>query len=101
MKDIPWYIGQYDRRNYQSYFKVVAQETLDGWSVIDNPKKKFPRTGKSSSTELTFYNFARKNGLLFRWVQAFETRLRRNTSVVFILIMIYLPGSRCWRRVVD
>ncbi|RWR02539.1 hypothetical protein ED28_07605 [[Pantoea] beijingensis] len=46
MKDIPWYIGQYDRRNYQSYFKVVAQETLDGWSVIDNPRKKFPRTGE-------------------------------------------------------
>lgn len=46
MKDIPWYIGQYDRRNYQSYIKVVAQETQDGWSVIDNPKKKFPRTGE-------------------------------------------------------
>lgn len=46
MKDIPWYIGQYDRRNYQSYFKVVAQETLDGWRVIDNPRKKFPRTGE-------------------------------------------------------
>lgn len=46
MSEIPWYLGQYDRRNYQSYFKVVAQETQDGWSVIDNPKKKFPRTGE-------------------------------------------------------
>ncbi|PQQ42547.1 hypothetical protein CE143_22570 [Photorhabdus luminescens] len=47
MKDIPWYIGRYDRRNDRfSYFKVVAQQTKNGWCAIDNPKKMFPRTGE-------------------------------------------------------
>ncbi|MFP1798967.1 hypothetical protein [Lonsdalea quercina] len=46
MGEIPWYLGQYDRRNYQSYLKAVAQETPNGWRTIDNPKKLFPRTGE-------------------------------------------------------
>ncbi|HDX5344072.1 TPA: hypothetical protein ROI66_002981 [Citrobacter sedlakii] len=47
MKDIPWYIGRYDRRNDRfSYFKVVAQKTENGWRALDNPKKMFPRTGE-------------------------------------------------------
>lgn len=47
MKDIPWYIGRYDRRNDRfSYFKVVAQQTENGWHAIDSPKKMFPRTGE-------------------------------------------------------
>ncbi|HFI1561990.1 TPA: hypothetical protein ACGPLG_000372 [Yersinia enterocolitica] len=47
MNDIPWYIGQYDRRNDRFfYFKVVAQETENGWRELDNPKKMFPRSGE-------------------------------------------------------
>lgn len=45
MSEIPWYLGQYDRRNYQSYLKAVAQETPNGWRTIDS-KKLFPRTGE-------------------------------------------------------
>ncbi|EAY9417917.1 hypothetical protein AIP31_22555, partial [Salmonella enterica] len=51
MKDLPWYIGRYDRRNDRfSYFKVVAQQTENGWHAIDNPKKMFPRTGEVELT---------------------------------------------------
>lgn len=51
MKDIPWYIGRYDRRNDRfSYFKVVAQQTENGWRALDNPKKMFPRTGEVELT---------------------------------------------------
>lgn len=46
MSEIPWYLGQYDRRNYQSYLKVFAQKTQNRWRLIDNPKKMFPRTGE-------------------------------------------------------
>jgi len=46
MSNIPWYLGQYDRRNYQSYLTAIAQETPDGWRTIENPKKLFPRTGE-------------------------------------------------------
>ncbi len=45
MSEIPWYLGQYDRRNYQSYLNAVAQETPNGWRTIDS-KKLFPRTGE-------------------------------------------------------
>lgn len=45
MREIPWYLGQYDRRNYQSYLNAVAQETPNGWRTIDS-KKLFPRTGE-------------------------------------------------------
>ncbi|MBJ8896374.1 hypothetical protein I5418_04560 [Citrobacter braakii] len=51
MSGIPWYLGQYDRRNYQSYLKAVAQETPNGWRTIDNPKKLFPRTGEVEFNE--------------------------------------------------
>ncbi|HGX3397493.1 TPA: hypothetical protein ACW719_003530 [Klebsiella aerogenes] len=51
MKDIPWFMGRYDRRNDRfSYFKVVAQQTENGWQAIDNPKKVFPRTGEVELT---------------------------------------------------
>lgn len=51
MKDLPWYIGRYDRRNDRfSYFKVVAQQTENGWHAIDSPKKMFPRTGEVELT---------------------------------------------------
>ncbi|NTX82712.1 hypothetical protein G7003_03275 [Citrobacter youngae] len=51
MSKIPWYLGQFDRRNYQSYLKAVAQETPDGWRTIENPKKLFPRTGEVEFNE--------------------------------------------------
>ncbi|MGY5956489.1 Chromosome partition protein Smc [Kosakonia sp. BK9b] len=51
MSEIPWFLGQYDRRNYQSYFKAVAQETPNGWRTIDNPKRLFPRTGEVEFNE--------------------------------------------------
>ncbi|ELD3828509.1 hypothetical protein QJE79_003789 [Salmonella enterica] len=51
MSEIPWYLGQYDRRNYQSYLKAVAQDTPHGWRTIDNPKKLFPRTGEVEFNE--------------------------------------------------
>lgn len=48
MKDMPWYIGRYDRKNdLFFYFKVVAQEMETGWRAIDNPKKLFPRNGET------------------------------------------------------
>jgi len=46
MSKIPWYLGQFDRRNYQSYLKAIAQETPDGWRMLENPKKRFPPTGE-------------------------------------------------------
>lgn len=51
MSEIPWFLGQYDRRNYQSYLKAVAQETPNGWRTIDNPKRLFPRTGEVEFNE--------------------------------------------------
>ncbi|MGN7909428.1 hypothetical protein [Enterobacter sp. 22503] len=51
MGKIPWYLGQFDRRNYQSYLKAIAQETPVGWRSIDNPKKLFPRTGEVEFNE--------------------------------------------------
>lgn len=51
MSKIPWYLGQFDRRNYQSYLKAIAQETPDGWRTIENPKKLFPRTGEVEFNE--------------------------------------------------
>lgn len=47
MKDMPWYIGRFDRKNdLFFYIKVVAQEAETGWCAIDNPKKLFPRNGE-------------------------------------------------------
>lgn len=46
MSKIPWYLGKFDRRNYQSYLKAIAQETPDGWRTLENPKKLFPPTGE-------------------------------------------------------
>lgn len=51
MSKIPWYLGQFDRRNYQSYLKAIAQEMPDGWRTIENPKKLFPRTGEVEFNE--------------------------------------------------
>lgn len=51
MSEIPWFLGQYDRRNYQSYLKAVVQETPNGWRTIENPKKLFPRTGEVEFNE--------------------------------------------------
>lgn len=51
MSKIPWYLGQFDRRNYQSFLKAIAQETPDGWRTIENPKKLFPRTGEVEFNE--------------------------------------------------
>lgn len=51
MSKIPWYLGQFDRRNYQSYLKAIAQETPVGWRTIENPKKLFPRTGEIEFNE--------------------------------------------------
>lgn len=51
MSKIPWYLGQFDRRNYQSYLKVIAQEMPDGWRMTENPKKLFPRTGEVEFNE--------------------------------------------------
>lgn len=51
MSKLPWYLGQFDRRNYQSYLKAIAQETPDGWRMIENPKKLFPRTGEVEFNE--------------------------------------------------
>jgi len=51
MGRIPWYLGQFDRRNYQSYLKAIAQETPVGWRTIENPKKLFPRTGEVEFNE--------------------------------------------------
>lgn len=51
MSKIPWYLGQFDRRNYQSYLKAIAQEMSDGWRTIENPKKLFPRTGEVEFNE--------------------------------------------------
>ncbi|ACT06327.1 conserved hypothetical protein [Dickeya chrysanthemi Ech1591] len=51
MSKIPWYLGQFDRRNYQSFLKAIAQETPDGWRTIENPKKLFPHTGEVEFNE--------------------------------------------------
>ncbi|EPJ9040043.1 hypothetical protein QP585_09680 [Serratia ureilytica] len=51
MSKIPLYLGQFDRRNYQSYLKVIVQETPVGWRTIENPKKLFPRTGEVEFNE--------------------------------------------------
>lgn len=51
MSKIPWYLGQFDRRNYQSYLKAIAQETPGAWRTIENPKKLFPRTGEVEFNE--------------------------------------------------
>lgn len=46
MSETLWFLGQYDRKNYQSYLNAVAQKTPNGWHTIDNPKKLFPPMGK-------------------------------------------------------
>lgn len=51
MSKIPRYLGQFDRKNYQSYLTAIAQEMPDGWRSIDNPKKLFPRTGEVEFNE--------------------------------------------------
>ncbi|AYC18356.1 hypothetical protein DZA65_01462 [Dickeya dianthicola] len=78
MKDIPWYIGRYDRRNDRfSYFKVVAQQTENGWSAIDTPKKMFPRTGEVELTGFDASQLRPNDWIIFQIDSSSRSKLAR------------------------
>ncbi|EAW4071618.1 hypothetical protein FFV06_16300 [Salmonella enterica] len=78
MKDIPWYIGRYDRRNDRfSYFKVVAQQTDNGWHAIDNPKKMFPRTGEVELTGFDASKLRPNDWIVFQVDSGARSKLAR------------------------
>lgn len=98
MSEIPWYLGQYDRRNYQSYLKAVAQETPNGWRTIDS-KKLFPRTGEVEFNDADELRLRKGEWAAFQVGPGPAERCRRNAPVVFIPITIYLSGSLYWKHV--
>lgn len=78
MKDIPWYIGRYDRRNDRfSYFKVVAQQTENGWHAIDSPKKMFPRTGEVELTGFDASQLRPNDWIVFQVDASARSKLTR------------------------